>query len=130
MKALGGGEPDGDASDGGSDGESSDTSSGGKSDVSLPPVVDEATFLDAMGSESKAAHKKSLMSEPSSSSTLQTPKCAKPNFWGFPIGRDSAKDFRTLVSPWYVFPFGMGFLSCPLCSFWCPAALPHFLKHL
>ena len=89
-----GGEPEGkksmkyDTSDGGvsDDGGSSDTtSSGGKSDVSLRSVVDEATFLDAMGSESKEAHKKSLMSEASTSSTLQTPKCAKPNFWGFPL---------------------------------------------
>lgn len=127
MKALGG-EPDGDASDGGSDGESSDTSSGGKSDVSLPPVVDEATFLDAMGSESKAAHKKSLMSEPSSSSTLQTPKCAKPNFWGFPLVETPPKTSVLWFRHGMFFRLGWGFFHVHCVHFGVQQPSPIFLS--
>ena len=127
-ESIGGGEPDGDASDGGSDGESSDTSSGGKSDVSLPPVVDEATFLDAMGSESKAAHKKSLMSEPSSSSTLQTPKCAKPNFWGFPLVETPPKTSVLWFRHGMFFRLGWGFFHVHCVHFGVQQPSPIFLS--
>ena len=65
----------------------SDDSDG--SEVSYKELVSESDLNkalgEAFGDASEAAHERAINSGPSSSSTMNTPKCERPDFWGFPL---------------------------------------------
>lgn len=123
---------DSDESSHGSSDESSDESSDGSSDgssKSMQSVVDETTFLDAMGEGARQAHQQSLASS-SNKTTLETPKCDKPSWWGFPLVHTPPKD--NVLWLWYCFTtFSIEtFLQHLIMSFpsdWLPKALPYMI---
>lgn len=88
---------DSDESSLGSSDESSDSDESYKS---MDSVVDEATFLDAMGEGARQAHQQSLASS-SDKTTLETPKCDKPSWWGFPLVHTPPKE--NVLWLWYWF---------------------------
>lgn len=66
------------------DRKSSDGGSDSESDSSSMSLVGEGAFEEAMVSSSAAAHKKAAAST-TPMSTLHTPPCERPDWWGFPL---------------------------------------------
>ena len=65
------------------------------SSISYGDLVPEDAFADAMGDASVEAQHHVVNSGPSSSSktTMVTPKCDRPNFWGFPLVETPPKEY-------------------------------------
>ena len=64
------------------------------SSISYGDLVPEGAFAEAMSHASVEAQQHAVNSGPSSSSktTMVTPKCERPNFWGFPLVETPPKE--------------------------------------